>query len=313
MTTRISLVLAGLVAGLVLASSASASTVVDGTANWGVKQSFRNYVIGAAGGSYDASNGATKLEDGTIDFTPGSGTIDLAEVTGDVTFGGSVHFTGHSGALDVTVTDPPVVYDGTSGTLYADVTSKSLSTGDTESFPGVDFATLDLTGAAPVQEGDSIVADRNTATLTEDGSAAFAGFYPAGTALDPVSFAVEYSDEPISPGALAKPNAKQTVSKSKKTVKLGKATCGAACDLKVPNEVTTKIKGGKKAGKKVKFKVAAPDQLEAGESATVKATISGSSLTKLSKGGKAKLSASLVLSADGVDEKTKTKVTVAAK
>jgi len=304
-------VLTAVAVGLLLAPGvASASTVTDGTANWGVSQSFRDYITGSPPpGTITAGDGATVAGDGTIDFTPASGTIDADAQTGGIQLGGSVNFNKYGGALDVTLANPRVVYEGDAGTLYTDVTNAGETTDD------VAVATLDLTEVTPAVVGDQIVADPIPATLTAEGStAAFDGAFPAGTALDPVSFAVGFSDEPVSPGTVTKPTAKQSVSKRAASVKLGKATCEAeSCTLSFPKRVVTEIKGGKKDGKAVRFSVAGPKQLGQGESATVKATIAAGSLKKLKKGGKAKIDETIVLSAAGVDEQIKAKVTVSAK
>lgn len=309
---RIKLAVLTVVAGgLLLAPGvAAAATVTDGTANWGVSAGFRSYITGSPpAGTVTAGDGATTAADGTIDFTPASGTVDVDEQSGGIDLGGSVNFNKYGGALDVTLANPRVVYEGDAGTLYADVTNAGDTTDD------VAMATLDLTGITPAVVGDEVVADDIPATLTEEGSAAaFDGAYPAGTPLDPVSFAVTFSDEPVSPGTVAKPTAKQTVSKRAASVKLGKATCEVAtCELSTPEKITTKIKGGKNKGKKAKFTVSAPKKLAQGESATVKAEIASASLQKLKKGGKAKIDETIVLSAGDADEAIKVKVTVSAK
>ena len=89
-----------------------------------------------------------------------------------------------------------LVLNGDAGTLYADVVSKSLSSGELEEFPGVDLASLNLTGITPAVSGDVLTWTGIPAVLTENGAPAFAGFYAAGTALDPVSIAATFEEPP---------------------------------------------------------------------------------------------------------------------
>lgn len=184
----------GLLAGP-LVGTAQAATVSGGYLDWGVKQSFRNYITGPiAHGAITTSDGATKNADGTFRFPAASGAVDADADTAALTFTGTVAFTGHDGLLDMTVKDIRVNLTGSGGTLVADVVSKSLSSGQLTTYDDVEFATLadtDLTGTGTVA-GTGI-----GATLTAAGVPAFADFYPAGTALDPVSFSVTTAADPV--------------------------------------------------------------------------------------------------------------------
>jgi hypothetical protein len=185
----------GLLAGPFV-GTAQAATVSGGHLDWGVKQSFRNYIAGPiAHGTITASEGATKNADGTFRFPTATGSVDADADTAALTFTGKVEFTGHDGLLYMTIEDIRVTLTGSGGTLVADVVSKSLSSGQLTTYDDVEFATLadtDLTAAAGTVTGAGI-----GATLTAAGSPAFAGFYPAGTALDPVSFAVTTVADPV--------------------------------------------------------------------------------------------------------------------
>lgn len=75
-----------------------------------------------------------------------------------------------------------------SGVLIADVTSSDMSGKKTQS-DGVEFATLDLSGFSV--QGDAITVAAAPAVLTAAGAIAFAGFYEAGTALDPMAFTMQ--------------------------------------------------------------------------------------------------------------------------
>src|SRR6476469_392161 len=185
----------GLLAGPFV-GAALASTFSGGYLDWGVKQSCRSYIAGPiAHGTITTSDGATKNADGTFRFPAAtSGTVDAGEDTAGLAFTGKVEFTGHDGLLYMTIEDIRLSLTGSGGTLVADVVSKSLSSGVLTTYDDVEFATLadtDLTGT------DTVTGTNVGATLTEDGSPAFAGFYPAGTALDPLSFAVTTAPDPV--------------------------------------------------------------------------------------------------------------------
>lgn len=185
----------GLLAGPFV-GTAQAATVSGGHLDWGVKQSFRNYISGPiAHGTITTSEGATRNADGTFRFPTATGSVDADADTAELAFTGKVEFTGHDGLLYMTVEDIRVTLTGSGGTLVADVVSKSLSSGQLTTYDDVEFATLadtDLAAADGTVAGTGI-----GATLTETGSPAFAGFYPAGTALDPVSFAATTVADPV--------------------------------------------------------------------------------------------------------------------
>jgi hypothetical protein len=185
----------GLLAGPFV-GTAQAATVSGGYLDWGVKQSFRTYISGPiAHGTITTSDGATKNADGTFRFPSATGSVDADIDTATVAFAGKVQFTGHDGLLDMTIDDIRFTLTGSGGTLVADVVSKSLSTGQLTTYDDVEFATLadtDLTGADGTATGTGI-----GATLTTAGAPAFADFYPAGTALDPLSFSVTTAPDPV--------------------------------------------------------------------------------------------------------------------
>lgn len=200
-------------AGSGLEPGGTASVVVDaeppgpgpdpvGALDWGVKASFRAYVEGPiANGSIEVADPASRNADGTVRFGAGDGSGD--ETALQAGFGGTVTFAGHEGALRLEISDPRVDIDGAAGTLIADVRSKSLESGELEEYDDVALADLDLS-AAPVQVADGVAtATAVPATLTEAGAPAFAGFYEAGEALDPVTFSVPLTTGEAEPQSAA--------------------------------------------------------------------------------------------------------------
>src|SRR5699024_10710102 len=133
-------------------------------------------------------------------FSDGSGAGDSADGTALVAYPGTISFTGHEGLLDLTVSDLRLRIDTpTTGAIVATMVSRSLETGEYETFTGIDLAEVTLSGAE-VAEGDLRLSDA-PATLTEEGAGGLAGFYEAGTALDPVSAEITFTstEEDVTP------------------------------------------------------------------------------------------------------------------
>lgn len=194
------LVATGLGAGLAPAAHAATSgtttgTVSGATLTWGVKSSFRGYVVSPiAHGKITAGAGARQRSaNGVFDFTGGTGSVKAG--VGTVSFKGSARFTGHAGAMDVTLSNPRVVLSsGTTGELRADASVPASPTMGIPAFSAknAQIATLTFSGAN-VASG-KLELKSAAARLTATGSKAFGGFYSAGTSLDAVSFSGAYKD-----------------------------------------------------------------------------------------------------------------------
>ena len=158
------------------APSCVAHAVSGASIQWGVKESYRSYITGSiANGTISGGWGA------------GAGAYSTETDRGRVSYTGAIHYTGHSGALDMTLSNPRIqVNSATSASLILNVQSQGYGSSSDVNASGVVFATLSLPAAA---ESSSRISWSNaSATLTAAGAEAFAGFYSAGTALDPVSF-----------------------------------------------------------------------------------------------------------------------------
>ena len=180
------------------ASATEAATqgeVADGTLGWGVKQSFRAYVVGPmAKGRVTVSGGAAQAAgNGVFTFKDATGTYDTDADKLTASFRGAVNFKGHETngtyGLDLTLSNLKATLDGGSGKLSADVNSLGTLT------EGVVLADLKAKSADLAAEQDVITADGVAATLTAAGAKAFGDFYPAGTALDTVDLSVALSDD----------------------------------------------------------------------------------------------------------------------
>lgn len=162
-----------------------ARAVSDATLSWGVKTSFRNYIGGGiANGSWTLA-GVT-YSGGQYGWNGGKGSFNPDETRGLVRYSGSVSFTGHDGVLNLVLSNLAIrVTSATQATLIADVHSTDMA-GKPSDFSGVSFATIALGGGTV--SGSTFSVDGAATALTADGAKAFAGFYDAGAALDPISF-----------------------------------------------------------------------------------------------------------------------------
>ncbi|MFG2221903.1 HtaA domain-containing protein [Streptomyces sp. NPDC048644] len=190
--------LAGAASAFLPAGEAQAAgrTLAGGRLDWGIKTSFQSYVTGPiAHGSCRLTDGAATVGS-RFRFHSASGSYDPDSGAVTAGYSGGVHFTGHrtpdgSYRLDLTISRPRVVISGGKGTLYADMTSKAKGSGEVTTAAGVPLATLGVGGLDTRGGATPIALDRLPATLTAQGARAFAGYYTAGTPLDPVSLSAD--------------------------------------------------------------------------------------------------------------------------
>ncbi|RFU86098.1 hypothetical protein DY218_13250, partial [Streptomyces triticagri] len=168
----------------------------DGTLDWGLKESFRKYVTGIAGGEITATDGAEQAADnGIFTFSDGTGTYDTGTHAVETAFKGKVSFVSKLHGFDIGITDVKVSTEGTGGAIEADVTLNGETQND------IALAELDLTDVKPGQgEGGAMTFEDIPATLTADGAKAFNGMYEEGTELDPATLTVTAGDPSGEPG-----------------------------------------------------------------------------------------------------------------
>lgn len=157
---------------------------------WGVKDSFRSYIAGPiANGRITVSGHATATPAG-FTFPQTGTTAKLPNASGTTSYGGSVNFYGHGGILNLTFTNPRVIIPGSgkTGQLLVDYTENG------KGVSGLPIATLNFAGGQESTSGSSMTYRNVPAALTDKGTVAFSyqghGFYPAGIALDPVTFTI---------------------------------------------------------------------------------------------------------------------------
>ncbi|WP_411150043.1 HtaA domain-containing protein [Streptomyces sp. A30] len=189
------------------AARAADRGVQGGRLDWGIKSSFQSYVTGPiAQGSYSLTGGAATVGGSSFRFHSATGTYDGGTGAFTASFSGGVHFLGHrtdagTHQLDLTISRPTVRVSGSTGTLYVDVTGKAKDTGTVTTSAQVPFATLSLGGINMKGDGDAVVLNNLPATLTAQGAKSFAGYYTAGTALDPVSLSADVQAAAATPSS----------------------------------------------------------------------------------------------------------------
>lgn len=157
--------------------------VTQGTLSWGLRASFTTYIRGAiAHGKWDLSGASW---DGTnFNFPVSGGTFNTKTKSGTIYYSGSVHFTGHDGVLDLTISRPSLTINGNSGALYMNVVGSDMS-GKKFDLGRVHFANAAIDKISATDTALNFSA--SSVTLTAAGAKAFAGFYKAGEALAPLS------------------------------------------------------------------------------------------------------------------------------
>lgn len=178
-------------------------SVANATLSWGVKESFRNYLVGPiAHGSISTLGSTTQARaNGVFSWSGGTGTAMSDGSKANVAYGSGngIYLRGHgmtvngeqAFALDMALTNPRIVItSATKGEIRMDVSGREF-VGTTSVGPKVDLkqaviATLEL--PAPSAKGKTLSWANVPATLTAAGSDALGGFYNAGEALDPVTF-----------------------------------------------------------------------------------------------------------------------------
>ena len=180
--------------------------VASADLGWGVRDSFRNYIRGGiANGSWDL-NGTTYSNNA---FQWAKGTGSFKDGKGSISFTGSVHFTGHHGILDTTISNPRLEINGKTAVLYATVVGNDMD-GKSHNYGEVALLNVDVSGLQV--SGDKISISGAGTTITAEGAKAFAGFYEAGKDMAPLSFSASLSG--AQPADTTKTQATQTVTET---------------------------------------------------------------------------------------------------
>lgn len=175
-------------------------TVDTATLNWGLRESFRQYITGAiANGSWDtygevryvdpelSETGAVQAGTDLFQWAGGTGEVDSSLASGMIGFLGGVHFIGHEGGLELNIANPGIEFDGVDAAyLLLEVSEAPAGTAGTQ----VRAAKLDLADRVSAS-GQALSIAGAPVRLTAEGAAAFngdsgRGTYVAGQEMDPI-------------------------------------------------------------------------------------------------------------------------------
>src|SRR5699024_2739546 len=94
----------------------SSGSEVEGSIDWGVRKSFRDYVTGGiAQGKITASGGAEQAAgNGSFSFPQAADGTDWNGTMAEIQYAGNVNFYGHDGVMDVTLSNPVIVVEDSS-------------------------------------------------------------------------------------------------------------------------------------------------------------------------------------------------------
>ncbi|MEV7444655.1 HtaA domain-containing protein [Streptomyces sp. NPDC091204] len=173
--------------------------LLSGKLTWGVKESFRTYVLGA--GSITPAGGAAKNGD-LFDFAFGKGELDVKKQKLNASFEGNLRFQYAAHGIDMTFANPRLDATGKTGTLYLDVKNAAGSKA------AVPFATLDLSKTDYKTKNGVLALTAVPAGFTAEGAAAFANdttgsMYKAGDAIDPLTLSVAVDKDATLPTTTA--------------------------------------------------------------------------------------------------------------
>jgi hypothetical protein len=181
-------------APLALPALTGTTALVGGNVRWGTHTPLRNntLAVNPAAGSLQTFEGASYDTPNTVFEFPESSGLYAQGSVGDpaddrliLQAKGIALLCKPAHLHRYAFGNPTVVIDGANSRLVIDTDArvKGLIRPSVRS----DFATLDMTGITPTVNGSTITWSAIPATLTQNGSEAFNGRYPAGTLLDPIT------------------------------------------------------------------------------------------------------------------------------
>lgn len=194
----------GSLSALAVAFTPTAHAAEQCSFNWGIKQSYRNYIQGpVAKGGWGADgigfSGSETGPDGAFVFSPKKTEANGNSVT--FNFNGTLKFNGHGhhgktnvDLLDMTLSDWKVRAEGNRADIIVDYVSYESDMVDTSkrgpqiTGDDVTIATINLN--TPVESGASEVNLAGTTNLTAEGHKLFLA-YDAGQEMDPTSGAIK--------------------------------------------------------------------------------------------------------------------------
>lgn len=169
--------------------AATECEVTDVTLEWGVLERFRTYILGSIAKGDWTLDGNVTYETPTFTWSGGEGTLNPDGSSANIGFTGSVLFSAHGGLLAVELANPTLeIISPDEAYLRLDLTATNTSGEPTVSVIQERAVKLDVAGSAA--DGDRIVFEGVSGTLTAEGASAFGGFYEEGQPVDSITVTV---------------------------------------------------------------------------------------------------------------------------
>lgn len=173
--------------------------VHNGTLTWGVKQSFRKYITGNIAQGYIEYNG--RRVDGNTQYTfPATLSGMSSKDSGLIKFDGKVHFYGHDGILDLTLSNIRLLVNGSRAQVIVDAEGNEFidtkTKGPRKVWKDTRLANVVLSAAPDFSA--ATVRLQGTSTLNNDPQALQVfgkTFYEAGAEMDPIDVQLQLRDE----------------------------------------------------------------------------------------------------------------------
>lgn len=154
--------------------------VKSGSFTWGFREQFTTYIRGSiAHGGWTLGKGA-QWNGSAFTFAAAGGNYNKGTKVGTLRFAGSVHFTGHNGVLDMTISNPSVAIKGSSATIYATVSSKTME-GKMVNYGRVPLA--NVSGVSVSVQGGTLKVNAGSTALNAAAVPALAGYLEAGAPM----------------------------------------------------------------------------------------------------------------------------------
>lgn len=154
-------------------------TMTAATLKWAIRDSFNEY-IEKRGKPGKITPTDVTWADGVFTFKGTEGSFAPRAHEGVFKFAGSIHYTKHDGALDMTFSNFALKSKGRSVTINADVTGKDMG-GKAFDKKDLPLGAVDFSGHT--HEGSKTLFANAPVVFTAEGAEVFAGMYKAGEAM----------------------------------------------------------------------------------------------------------------------------------
>ena len=265
-------------------ASAKPKLAADGSVNWGVYASWRNYILNGGGpmppGTITTSGQATQDDDGTFSFPARRGYVDPENGELWLTLAGGVRFEKPAHGVDMRLSNLEaqiVPGDPDQSAIFARVRSVERtgpdSAGELKDYGRIRLVRLDPGEVTPQLAPPAVEWLAVPSALTEAAVPAFGGGYDAGTEFDLATIAAEAGAAPVKLRVKPRPRARV----KGRTATVAKVSCNLGpCTILAPKRAQLRV-----GAKKFPVKVKASKRVDAGKPGQVKVALARRAAKKL--------------------------------